>query len=84
MEFYNYFSSFVHSGPSADTFIQEHEKERKKIIENTSYIQEWSSNLVGFQRLFIFYFIIINNEKFENDFKDEFEKFMKKTVANKS
>jgi len=83
LEFYNYFSSFVHGGPSADAFIQEHEKERKKIIENTSYIQEWSSNLVGFQRLFIFYFIIMKNEKFENDFKDEFEKFMKKTVANK-
>jgi hypothetical protein len=72
LEYYNYFSSFVHGGPSADAMINE--KDKDSFIEKTSDIQVWSQNIVGFHRLFIVYFLAMNNDKIKSDLRYEMEK----------
>ena len=72
LEYYNYFSSFVHGGPSADALINE--ENQTKFINEASEIIEWSSNIVGFQRLFIVYFLSLNNERIKADLIKEIEK----------
>jgi len=78
LEQYNYFSSFVHGGPSADKLSTDEYK--TKIIGETKDFVEWSSNIVGFLRIFILYFLSMKDEKFETDFKIEMDKITKTGV----
>jgi hypothetical protein len=78
LEGYNYFSSFVHGGPSADELsIDEY---KTKIIGEEKDFIEWSSNIVGFLRILILYFLSMKDEKFESDFKIEMDKIKKTSV----
>lgn len=78
LEHYNYFSSFVHGGPSADEMSAD-EYKTKNIGEAKDFV-EWSSNIVGFLKIFILYFLSIKDEKFEADLKIEMDKITKTSV----
>ena len=71
LENYNYLSSFVHGGPSANALINEETKDT--FIERSADFLDWSSNIVGFQRLFIVYFLSMNNEKIKSALIKELE-----------
>ncbi len=72
LENYNYFSSFVHGGPSADALMNE--KYKTDFISEASELIEWSSSIVGFQRFFIVYFLSMKNETIKADLIKEIEK----------
>lgn len=72
LEYYNYFSSFVHGGPSADELSTNENK--SKIFGESTSILEWSSNIVGLTRIYILYFLSMNDKNFESDFKIEMNK----------
>ncbi len=74
LEYYNYFSSFVHGGPTADAMFTEEYK--KTLISEGQEIIEKSTNMVGFHRLYILYFLSINNEKIKKDFRKEMDKYL--------
>lgn len=78
LEHYNYYSSFVHGGPSADELSTDENK--SKIIGEAKDIIEWSSNIVGFLRIYILYFLGMNDKKFESDLKIEMDKLVKTDV----
>jgi len=67
LEYYNYFSSFVHGGPSADMIIKE--KKNNPFIDAMTNSIEWSDNIVNFQRILLLYFLAMENNKFEKDFE---------------
>lgn len=72
LEYYNYLSSFVHGGPSADALIKEEHK--SKFIKEASEFVEWSSNILSIHRLFIIYFLAINNNIYKGIINEELEK----------
>lgn len=71
LENYNYLSSFVHGGPSTNALIDE--KTKKTFIRQSADFQEWSSNIIGFLRIFIVYFLGMDNEKIKADLVKELE-----------
>jgi len=78
LEYYNYFSSFVHGGPSADGMTTK-EFKANFINEANDFVSRFSF-LIGIQRMYIFYFLLMNNKDFEADFKLEMEKFEKSVI----
>lgn len=74
LDVYNFVSSFVHGGPTADAIFGE-----KDIIltkENIIYFKELSKNIVAFHRFFIIYFLAMNNKEIESDMKIELNKIV--------
>lgn len=72
LESYNYFSSFVHGGPSAEALLDDANK--LKIQESVESLLSWSTNIVGFIRIYIIYFLAMNDYDFEKDFLEEMKK----------
>lgn len=75
LEHYNYLSSFVHGGPSADAFLNEkiNSELRKKVIE----MKEWSSNIVMILRVYIIFFLATENENYETLLEKEINSVLK-------
>jgi len=72
LDAYNYFSSFVHGGPSADEMLTDEYK--SQMFGDAKDIMKWSSNIVGFTRIYILYFLSMNDKNFESDLKAEMNK----------
>lgn len=72
LEYYNYFSSFVHGGPSADILMSE--ENNSILINESSHFTNISSSIVSFQRFYILYFISMYNKEIEEEFKIEMSK----------
>lgn len=72
LEFYNYFSSFVHGGPSAEAILDDENK--LKIEESVESLLSWSTNIVGIIRIYILYFLALNDNDYEEDFLQEMNK----------
>ena len=78
LEQYNYYSSFVHGGPTADAMTEE---EYKSIfIGQANDFINWSFNVVGLLRIFIVYFLSMKNKEFEKELKNEMDKMIKTGV----
>jgi hypothetical protein len=75
LEYYNYFSSFVHGGPSADAMCSDEYK--NEFINEAHEFVTMSTTLVGFQRLFILYFLSLSNNEIKRDFQNEMDKLIK-------
>ena len=75
LEHYNYFSSFVHGGPSSDAMTGD--EYNSIFIEQANDFVDWSSNIVGLLRIFIVYFLSMDNKIFESELNDEMDKMIK-------
>ena len=78
LEYYNYFSSFVHGGPSADAMYSE-EYKKTFISEAQDFIKK-NATLIGFHRLYILYFLSMKNEEILKDFRKEMDELVKTGV----
>ncbi len=78
LEYYNYYSSFVHGGPSADAMTSEEYK--KTIVSEAGDFLKQNSILVGFQRLYILYFLSMKNEDIKKEFQREMDKLVETSV----
>jgi len=78
LESYNYYSSFVHGGPSAD--LAEFESKDDTIMQIAEDFKKWAENLLSIQRLFILYFLAYENEKIKHDLGSEIERMSKKSA----
>lgn len=74
LEHYNYYSSIVHGGPSANSFINE--KSKSIFAEQSADVLRWSADIVGFQRFFIVYFLGMNNEIIRYKLQNELDQYL--------
>lgn len=78
LEYYNYYSSFVHGGPSADIIMNEPNKTR--FVKKATECIEWSANIVAVHRFFIIYFLAMHHKEYETILTSEIEKMIKTGV----
>jgi hypothetical protein len=74
LEFYNYYSTFVHGGPAADLAIFESKDDA--FIQIADAFKIWSKNILGALRFIILYFISYEDKEIEKGFVREIERLM--------
>jgi Family of unknown function (DUF5677) len=80
LEQYNYLSSFVHGGPTADIMIKESDKETKQeLIDDFKGLNDFVPGMISF---LILYFTALNNESFKDDFVKLVNDFLDSTLHN--
>nr|WP_320023142.1 hypothetical protein [uncultured Draconibacterium sp.] len=72
LEEYNYLSTFIHGGPTADLSVFEYTMNEMKDA-SLDYVEK-SSNLLSIQRFHIVYFLAMENEGIKNEMRQEFDK----------
>lgn len=82
LEFYNYYSTFVHGGPTADLMI--FESKDNAFIQIADAFKIWSKNLLGALRFIILYFISYEDKEIEKSFVKEIERLMKEDTKPNS
>lgn len=73
LEYYNYYSSFIHGGPTAEIIIDD---EKRELDFFGDAFKIWSKRFLGLNRYFIFYFLAVTNQELESDFELQLQKFL--------
>ncbi|MDP8219329.1 MAG: DUF5677 domain-containing protein [Candidatus Theseobacter exili] len=72
LEHYNYLSTFIHGGPSAD--LSFFESEDDKIKSAAIECKDWSSKILTLHQFYIMYFLAHEDEKIKDALNNEIDK----------